>query len=189
LKELKLQVSNIVKQLIFFILTLSSFASFAQQGLQFELTEQDSIQMKLQRELEYKQMISGLSGFLMDDIELPDFNYQEEFSNRYKISFNFSPTANYSFSGFSSGMSNYFPSPFYRNAQVFSSAAYQIGDKVTFGGFSYGANSIFSAPHPNQQMNNFDNYGSTLFMEYKVSKNFKIETRVNVQKGGRHPGF
>jgi hypothetical protein len=186
---LKLQVSNIVKQLIFIILTLSVFSSFAQQGLQFDLTEQDSIEIKLQRELEYHQLISGLSDFLMDDINLPDFNYQEEFLNRYKVNFNFSPTAQTNYYGFSSGMTNSFPSPFYRNGQVFSSAAYQVGDKFTFGGFSYGANSVFSVPRTTQQMNNFDSYGSTLFMEYKVSKNFRIGTQINVQQGGHHPGF
>jgi hypothetical protein len=26
-------------------------------------------------------------------------------------------------------------------------------------------------------------------MQYKVSKNFKIETRFNVSQGGRYPGF
>ena len=186
---MKLSVSNIVKHLFFIILVFSGYASFAQQGLQLDFTEQDSIEMKLQRDLEYQQLISGLSNFFVDDIKLPDLNFQEEFRNRYKVSFDFSPIAQTNFYGFSSGMGNSFPSPFYSNGQIFSSAAYQISDKFTFGGFSYGANSVFSAPLPNQQMNNFDNYGSTLFMEYKVSKNFKIETRVNVQQGGHPPGF
>lgn len=178
-----------MKHLFFIILVLSGFASFAQQGLQFDFTEQDSIEIKLQRKLEYRQLISGLSDFLVDDIKLPDLNFQEEFQNRYKVSLSFLPVSQANLYSFSSGMTNSFPSPFYRNGQILSSAAYPIGNKFTIGGFSYGANSIFSAPLPNQQMNNFDSYGSTLFMEYKVSKNFKIETRVNVQQGGRHPGF
>lgn len=186
---MKLSVSNILKHLFFIILVFSGFASFAQQGPVFDFTEQDSMEMKLQRELEYHQLISGLSDFLVEDLKLQDFNYQEEFLNRYKVNFNFSPTASYNYYGFSTGMNNSFPSPFYNNGQIFSSAAYQIGDKFTFGGFSYGANSVFPAPAPSMKMNNFDSYGSTLFMEYKVSKNIKIETRVNVQQGGRHPGF
>jgi hypothetical protein len=81
-----------------------------------------------------------------------------------------------------------FFSPFYQNGMVLSEGAYNFGGKFTFGGFSYGTNSVMSAPLPNQ-MNKFDNYGSTLFMQYKVSKNFKIETRVNINQGGGYPGF
>ena len=58
-----------------------------------------------------------------------------------------------------------------------------MADKFKIGGFSYGANSVFSAPFPNQGLNNYDYRGATMFMQYKVSKNFKIETSVNVQQG------
>ena len=78
--------------------------------------------------------------------------------------------------------------PFFRNGRILSSAEYKMGDRFTFGGFSYGANSIFSVPSFNPVNNKFDIYGSTLFLQYKISKNFKIETRVNVNKGPG-PGF
>ena len=178
-----------MKKLIFISLLFIAFVSFAQQGLQMDFTEQDSVQMKLQRQMEYHQLISGLSAFLDEGFKLPEMNFQEEFLKRYTLGLELFPVTNYTFGGFSSGMMNPFHSPFYRNGTILSAAAYQLGDKFTLGGFSYGANSIYSAPHPNQGMNNFDNYGSTLFMQYKVSKNFKIETRVNVQQGGHHPGF
>ncbi len=157
-----------------------------------EFTEQDSAQMKLQRQIEYRQLISGNTfdiNFMDKIIELPDFNFQAEYRNRYTLNLNINPITNYSFVGLSSGMTNPFYSPFYGYATVLSAAAYQLGDKFTLGGFSYGTNSIFSSPYPNRGMNNFDSYGSTLFLQYKVSKNFKIETRVNVQQGGQHPGF
>ena len=157
-----------------------------------EFTEQDSVQMKLQREIEYRQLISGntLINNLMDkNIELPDFDFRAEFRNRYTLNLNINPVANYSVNGFLPGMVGPFYSPFYGNAKVLSAAAYQLGDKFTLGGFSYGSNSIFGASPANHGMNNFDSYGSTLFMQYKVSKNFKIETRVNVHQGGQHPGF
>ena len=178
-----------MKKLFLLSLLFIAFGSFAQQGLQMEFTGQDSVQMKLQRQIEYLQLISGLSNFLDEEIKLPDFNYQDEFIKRYSLNLEFFPVTNYTFGGFSSVMMNPFYSPFYRNGTVLSAAAYQLGDKFTLGGFSYGTNSIFSAPHPNQRINNFDSYGSTLFMQYKVSKNFKIETRINVSQGGQHPGF
>jgi len=78
-----------------------------------------------------------------------------------------------------------FYSPFYQNGRVFSEAAYKIGDKFTFGGFSYGTNPMMMPP-PAPGINNFNRYGSTMFMQYKVGKNFKIETRVNVSQGPKY---
>lgn len=178
-----------MKKLFLLLLLFYALGSFAQQGLQMEFSEPDSAEMRLQRQIEYHQLISGLSSFLNEDLSLPDMNYNEEFSKRYTISFEFLPLNSYNFGGFASGMWGTFNSPFFRNGTILSSAAYQLGDKFTLGGFSYGASSIMSAPHPNQGLNHFDSYGSTLFMQYKVSKNFKIETRVNVSQGGYPPGF
>ena len=153
-----------------------------------EFTEQDSIQMVLQRQIEYRQLISGnvFDNNLMDKkIEIPEFNLKTEYQNRYTLNLGTNPISNYYYGGISSGITN----PFYGNVMVLSSADYQLGSKFILGGYSYGANSIFGAPTLNNGMNNFDSYGSTLFLQYKVSKNFKIETRINVQKGGQHHGF
>lgn len=154
-----------------------------------EFTELDSSQMVAQRQMEYYQLVSGNSALFVGDFALPELNFQEEYLNRYALNLDFAAISNYNLSGFSVGSMYSFYSPYYRNATILSSAAYKLSDKFTLGGFSYGSNSIHSAPLPNQGMNNFDAYGSTLFMEYKVSKNFRIETRVNVQQGGNHPGF
>lgn len=178
-----------MKKLFLFPLFFIAFGAFAQQGLQMEFNDQDSGQIEIQRQMEYHQLILGAVHFLDEEIILPDFNSQEEYLKRYTLNLNLSPATNYTFGGFSGGMMNSFHSPFYRNGSILSAAAYQLNDKFTMGGFSYGANSIFSSPNLNRGMNNFDSYGSTLFMQYKVSKNFKIETRINVQQGGNHPGF
>jgi len=157
-----------------------------------EFTEQDSAQMKLQREIEYRQLISGNafgSNLLDEKIELPDFNFMAEYSNRYTLNLGVSPVTNYNFVGISSGISPMFYSPFYGNATVLSAASYKLGSKFVLGGYSYGTNSIFGAPGLNNGMNNFDSYGSTLILQYKVSKKFKIETQINVQQGRQHPGF
>ncbi len=189
---MKLQEKNTVKKLFFVPLLFIAFGSLAQQGLQMDFTEQDSVQMELQRQMEYRQLISGnaLNPGLMDEkMELPNFDFKAEYTKRYTLNLNIDPITHYHFSGFSSGMTNPFYMPFYGNTKVLSAAEYQLGNKFTLGGYSYGANSIFSSPNLNPGMNNFDSYGSTLFMQYNVSKHFKIETRINVMQGGQHPAF
>ena len=70
--------------------------------------------------------------------------------------------------------------PFISSGAIFNQAAYKLSDKITVGGNSFGANSIFSTPLPNSGFNNFDYRGASMFFQYKVSKNIKIETRVSV---------
>jgi len=181
-----------LKKLIFIVLLFLSFGLMAQQGLQMEFSEQDSIQMQQKRDREYRQLIAGnaLNGLATEELKFPPFNYKAEFDKRYTLAFGISPIANYSFAGISQGTLLPGYSPFYSNAKVLSAASYQLGDKLTIGGYSYGNNSVFGAPAQNYGTNNFDNYGSTLILQYKVSKNFKIETQINVSKNGnRPPGF
>lgn len=178
-----------LKNLLIIILFIVSFETWAQQGLQMEFTEIDSTQLVVQRQLEYYQLISGNSAFLNEDFALPEFNIQEGNTNNYNLNLDYFSLGNYNITNVSLGSMSTAYSPYYRNGTVLSSAAYRLGEKFTLGGFSYGANSMYSAPFPNKDANTFDAYGSTIFMEYKVSKNFKIGTRVNVQQGGHPPGF
>jgi hypothetical protein len=112
--------------------------------------------------------------------------FRDEMAKRWSYAIQDNPMNFWSFESFSPGLSFTGLSPFLQNETVFSGASYQINDRFTLGGYSFGANSVFSAPFPNQGMNNFDVRGSTMFLKYNVSKNFKIETRVNVTQG---PGF
>lgn len=173
--------------ILFFVLCLSSAA---QQGLQMDFTEIDSTEMELQRQLEYHQLITGSfnDNLLSSGLELPELNIQEEYRKRYTLNLDFAALPEFKFAGFSTGAFTT-PLPFYYNAEVLSQEAYKLSDKFVIGGFSYGANSVFSAPLPNQNKSYFDTYGSTMFMQYKVSKNFKIETRVSVGKHNGPPGF
>ena len=178
-----------MKRLIFIALLFISFGLQAQQGLQMQFTEQDSVEMQQQREMEYRQLIAGHApnGLLGDDFKFPPFDYKAEINKSYTLSLGFSPITNYSYGGISAGSSFQFYSPFYSNAQILSAANYKLGDKFSVGGYSYGANSVFGAPTKNHGMNDFDNYGSTIILQYKVSKNFKIETQINVSKNGNRP--
>ena len=184
---------NNLKNILFLLLPLLmiSFAGIAQQGAILMPIEQDSAQIEFGKQIEYRQLISGqIPGGLMDEtIKLPGFNFHDEFARRYTLNLNMQSFGGIPFSGFSAGSMYPMFSPFYQNGMVLSEAAYKVGDKFTFGGFSYGTNSMMSAPLPNQGMNKFDSYGSTIFLQYKVSKNFKIETRFNVNQGGFYPGF
>jgi hypothetical protein len=70
--------------------------------------------------------------------------------------------------------------PFATAGTVFNQAAYKISDRVTFGGANFGAQSVFDRPSLNPAIQNMSTKGASMFMQYKVSKNFKIETRVTI---------
>ena len=149
------------------------------------MPEQDSTMMETERKILYQQMLSGIlaNGEMIENIELPAFNFNTEFAKRYKFDSSEIPANQYSFNQFSPGIWLFSPSPFFQNGAIFSSAEYQLSNKFTLGGYSFGASSVFLAPLPHQGINNFDTRGATMFMQYKVSKNFKIETRVSVSQG------
>jgi hypothetical protein len=147
------------------------------------LPEQDSLQMQTERQLMYRNLIQGNTptGEMIDFQKLPEFDFKQELANRWNFN-----QSDFSFSHgnlFGPGIGGISPSPFMHNATIFSEGSYQVAKNFRLGGYSFGGNSVFSAPFPNKRLNNFDTRGSTLFMQYNVSKNFKIETRVNVIQG------
>jgi len=179
-----------LKIIIVQVLFILSLVASAQEGLILKPMEQDSAQMAVERQIEYQQLISGQipNELMLGNIKLPDFDYKTEYSKKYSINSDIYSFNNLPLADFSLGMMSPFYSPFYQNGTVLNAAAYKVGGKFTFGGFSYGMNSMMMPP-PVPGINNFNRYGSTMFMQYKVSKNFKIETRVNVSQGGMYPGF
>lgn len=176
-----------MKQFFLIVFVIYQCNSFAQEPLMPMLPEKDSVELAVERQLMYYQLLSGtlpLEG-LLEPIRLPEFSFQDEMLKRRNIEFY---SGDINFNAFNFTMPGYFSlglSPFLRNETVFSAAAYQLNNRFTLGGYSFGANSVFTAPFPSQGMNNFDVRGSTLFLKYNVSKNFKIETRVNVTQGPR----
>lgn len=187
-EELSRKEGIIVKKLFFIVFVIYYCNSFAQEPLMPLLPEKDSMALAAERQLMYYQLLSGtlpLEGIL-EPIRLPDFSFQDEMLKRRNFDF-YSSDLNLNTIEFSTlGYSGFGLSPFLRNETIFSGAAYELNHRFTLGGYSYGANPVFSAPFPNQGINNFDVRGSTLFLKYNVSKNFKIETRVNVTQG---PGY
>lgn len=177
--------------IIFFLLMAAASGVFAQQGLNMKSLEIDSTEIEFEKQNEYRRLVSGISEgeLFMEKIELPKFDISQELYKRNSLSLNLFSFKNLPLTGFSTGFVNPGYSPFYQNGTILSEGAYQLGSKFVVGGYSYGINSMFSAPLPNQGASNFDRYGSTMFLQYKVSKNFKIETRVNVSQGAHPPGF
>ena len=102
---------------------------------------------------------------------LPDFSKNLDL----KKYLNFTKSLAESFS-----TNGYLFSPFYINGTTFNQATYRINDKFSFGGNSFGAQSVFDSPKMNPSINDMSTKGASMFMQYKVSKNFKVETRVSV---------
>ncbi len=172
------------------LLLVLSLNGFSQQAILLKPLETDSTQMEFERQMEYRQLISGSkeSGLLLGNGTISKFDERLEFDKRYSFNLDFNAINGNTFTAISTGDGIPFYTPFYHNGMVLSEAAYQLGNRFVLGGFSYGANSVFSAPFPNQGFGNFDSYGSTLFMQYKVSKKVKIQTRFNVSQG-HYPEF
>ena len=102
---------------------------------------------------------------------LPDYNKNLDF----KKYLNYPKSSTESFSTF-----GYIVSPFYTNGMVFNQATYRLNNRFSFGGNSFGAQSVFDKPRMNSSINDMSTKGASMFMQYKVSKNIKVETRVSV---------
>lgn len=70
--------------------------------------------------------------------------------------------------------------PFYSTGAIFNQATYRLNDRLLVGGSSFGAQSVFDKPRINSSMQDMSIKGASMFMQYKVSKNFRIETRVSI---------
>jgi len=71
-------------------------------------------------------------------------------------------------------------SPFLSSGTLYNQASYRVSDRFVIGGAGYGFRSVFSAPLPGNLTKPLDMRGATMFFQYKVSPNFKIETRISV---------
>lgn len=109
---------------------------------------------------------------------LPDYNKNLEFSkylNPKRISFS---------TAYSVGFSNH---SIFSFGHVFNQSAYQLIDRLMIGGNSFGARSIFEAPKLNSSIHDMSIKGASMFMEYKVTDKFKVQTRVSVSNGNNSP--
>ncbi len=179
-----------MKKWIYILFLFCSLAAYSQELQLPEFEETDTLQLERERDLMYRQLLSGSinAGSLALPFQMPELDFNAGLSKRWSFDSSELSSNQLQVHQYFNSYSGLAPSPFLRNETVFSSDAFRINDRFTLGGYSFGANSAFTAPFPNQGMNSFDVRGSTMFMQYKVSKNFKIETRVNVIQGPG-PGY
>ena len=95
----------------------------------------------------------------------PDFSKQ---MNQSKIS-----SESFSIQGF--GFSR-----FYSTGAIFNQVTYRLNDRLSFGGNSFGAQSVFEQPKMNSTIQDMSMKGASVFMQFKISDKFKVETRVSI---------
>lgn len=76
------------------------------------------------------------------------------------------------------------PLVFGGTATLFNQASYQISDRLQVGGNSFGISPPWARPSLPGGDNRYDFRGASMFMEYKVSPNFRIGTSISVS--GNH---
>lgn len=166
-----------MKYFLLSILFFITLGALAQEGPVLLMPKEDTVASEVPAMKSHLLPVTPFpnNDFLLNGLTF-SFNPYIKLHQRFTPDFNFK---SFTLSNFTSA----YPlssSPFFMNSQILSGSVTQLSDRLTIGGFSYGTNSIMSAPLPNQMGRSFDSYGSTMFMQYKVSKNFKIETRVSV---------
>lgn len=102
---------------------------------------------------------------------LPDYNKNLDFK-KYLNGFE-SSTETFSPVGF--GLS-----PFFTSGAIYNQATYRINDRFSFGGNSFGISTIFDQPKLNPSISGMSTKGASMFLQYKVSDKFKVQTRVSI---------
>lgn len=167
--------------LIFLISSCAVLFAYAQEEINFDSIPKIQIKnqtkvLNPERPLRFENSFSNPETDLFDEVLfkqplLPDFS--KKLDLKKYLNFSKSSTGSFSTAG-------YIVSPFYTNGMVFNQSTYQLSDKFSVGGNSFGAQSVFDNTRMNSSINEMSTKGASMFMQYKVSKNFKVETRVSV---------
>lgn len=171
-------------------LLLSGFLN-AQEPVKISSQKEDSLRLKLPGLMEPEPVMEDIGIDMPFDINsttklvAPVFDFSKYLHSNWTVSYS-SLTGSWKtleYSGFTPGIFSPFPGPF----SVFNEATYRINGKFLFGGNSFGANSIFTAPLSHPGAEQWEIRGASIFMEYKVSKNFRIGASVTVSDNPYHP--
>jgi len=167
--------------ILFLISSCAVLLAYAQEEINFNSipkiqTEDKTEVLYLEKPLRFENSFSTQEIDLFDKAIfnqplLPD--YSKNLDLKKYLNFSKSSAGSFSTTG-------YLVSPFYTNGMVFNQATYQLSDKFSVGGNSFGAQSVFDKPKINSSINSMSTKGASMFMQYKVSKNFKVETRVSI---------
>lgn len=108
---------------------------------------------------------------------LPDYNKNLDFIKYLTLS------KTTSFSYYSVGSFN----PVFPYGHVFNQSTFKLNDRLSIGGNSFGALSVFDPPKLNSSIQDMTIKGASMFMEYKVSDHFKVQTRVSISNRRSSP--
>jgi hypothetical protein len=72
------------------------------------------------------------------------------------------------------------PSPFINSFLIQNAASYRLNEKLFLSGNSFSGSSVFSPFPANPDLKNMSIRGASMFLQYKVSKNFHIGGGVSV---------
>jgi hypothetical protein len=173
----------VIKHILYFLFLIPGIILFqflsAQEPVKRPYHPEDSLKLSAPGLYEPGFNLSALKPdlFNVTDINLtfvtPSIDFSGILNKRWKID---GPFTN-RFLTFPS-ISTYFFFP--GTGTVFNQAVYQATDKLKIGGNSFGINSLLHAPLPGVGLRNYDYRGMSVFMEYKINKNFRIGGSISV---------
>jgi len=70
--------------------------------------------------------------------------------------------------------------PYLSSVQVYNQSMVKLNDHFSFGGNSFGAQSVFDQPKLNPSIQDMSIKGASMILQYKVSDKVKVETRVSI---------
>lgn len=169
-------------------LILFCLKSYAQEPLMPLVPVQDTLPSEIERSIMYHQLLTGVPP--LEDWLSPASSINFNFNNNLKfykyqgISSIFREREGVALFIFRPGLGH--PGSLFWNETLFSGSSINFNNRFSVGGYSFGANTPWKNSLPNRELNQFDYRGSTLFMEYHISKNFRIGTQMQIIQG---PGF
>jgi len=145
-------------------------------SIQSSKKEPENKALKMEMPLQFDQLFPNEEFSLFDNSIFkqslfPDYSKNLDFIKYLK------PTG---FSVESFSVRENFFSPFYAAENIFNRAIYKVSDHFSFGGNSFGAQSIFDQPKLNPSINEMGIKGASMFLQYKFSDKFKVQTRVSI---------
>ncbi len=117
---------------------------------------------------------------LMPLMEVPEFDFTPWLRSRWKVDYA-AGRNEFQYNGISpfllQGGYGGWPA-FY--GTILNQATYRLSDKFLLGGNSFGVGALWTSPLRKPGSNQWEWRGASMFLQYKVSKNFRIETHVSV---------
>ena len=122
--------------------------------------------------------INSLNYSILDQPLLPAYNKNLDFLKYLNPSKEIRPSYSFSATSFN---------PIFSFGLVFNQSTYRLNDHFLIGGNSFGAQSVFEPPKLNSAIQDMSIKGASMFMQYKVTDHFKVETRISISNGRSTP--